>query len=79
MPRTKRTEKAMPKMGEVISFASLKAARDAKRADVFCSVGVLTAEIRKGDVVLCKLYDGGDCFAICYDVSDEEDGTQATT
>jgi len=30
MARTKRTEKAMPKMGEIISFASRKAARDAE-------------------------------------------------
>ncbi len=46
MARTKRTEKAVPKMGEVVSFAALKAKRDATRADVFCGAGVIYDEAR---------------------------------
>ncbi len=59
MARTKRIEKAEPKMGEIVSFAAHKAARHARRADVFCTVGVIAGEVSAGDIVLCGLKLGG--------------------
>ncbi len=59
MARTKRTEKAVPKMGEIVSFAALKAQRDATRANVFCSVAIIEGELCIGDIALCKYIGGG--------------------
>jgi hypothetical protein len=59
MARTKKTEKAVPKMGEIISFASLRARRDAKRADAFGTFGISwDEETAVGDVVLIAMKDG---------------------
>ncbi len=65
MPRTKKTEKALPKMGEIVSINDARARRDAKRADVFCGASVIYGEAREGDTVLCELKTGGYIFAFC--------------
>ncbi len=60
MARTKRTEKAEPKQAEIISMASLRAKREAKRADVRVTTYVLTCdEVSASDIVLCGTKDGG--------------------
>jgi hypothetical protein len=58
MARTKRIEKAEPKQAEIISFASLKARRDAKRADVFLSVGIIDGDLAPHQICLCRMKDG---------------------
>ncbi len=45
-------------MAEVISISTLRARRDAKRADTFATIGVIDGEIRPGDVVLVVMEDG---------------------
>jgi hypothetical protein len=59
MARTKRkTEKAEPKMGEIVSFAALKAQRDATRADVFYTIGIISHEPAVGEISVCHMKDG---------------------
>jgi hypothetical protein len=59
MARTKRkTEQAKPKMGEIISFAALKAKRDATRADAFFTIGIINREPAAGEISVCQMKDG---------------------
>jgi uncharacterized OB-fold protein len=58
MATTKRTEKAVPKMGEIVSFAALKAPRDATRADVFYTIGIISHEVVVGEISVCHMKDG---------------------
>lgn len=58
MPKRK-TEAARPKVAEIVSFADLKARRDAKRADVWATIHVISGLGKPGDVVLCETEDGG--------------------
>ncbi len=64
MARTKRTEKAVPKMGEIVSFAALKAKRDATRADVFLTIGVISGEPAVGEISVCYMKDGSFMLAL---------------
>ncbi len=74
MPRQKKAEQAKPKTGEVISFASLKAAREEKRADLFFTVAVMSEEEpRAGSLTLCLLKDGGHTIGYIYEKN--PDGT----
>ncbi len=74
MARTKKTEKAEPKQAEIISMASLRARRDAKRADYQVTTYVLSGESMKaGDIALCGLKDGG--FTLASIESTTERGT----
>jgi hypothetical protein len=76
MARTKRIEKAVPKQAEIISFASLRARREAKLADVFCSVAIIEGDIRVGSLTLCRLKDGTHTIGFIQS-GDEEDGWHA--
>ncbi len=58
MARTKRIEKAAPKQAEIVSFAALKARRDAGRADVFFTVGIIEGEVAPGEVCVLVMRDG---------------------
>ncbi len=59
MARTKRkTEKAEPKMGEIVSFAALKAQRDATCANVFFTIGIISHEPAVGEISVCQMKDG---------------------
>jgi len=58
MPRTKKTEKAVPKMGEIVSIVTLRAQHDAKRADDFFLIGIITNEPAAGEISVCRLKDG---------------------
>jgi hypothetical protein len=60
MPRAKRkTEQAKPKQAEIISLASLRAKREAKRADSRVTAYVVTNEkANVDDIVLCGTIDG---------------------
>ncbi len=74
MARTKKTEKAAPKGAEIISLASLRAKRDAKRADVRVTTYVLTGEgVNAGDIVLCLLKDNTHALA-SVESKDEDTG-----
>ncbi len=53
MARTKKTEKAEPKQAEIISLASLRAQREAKRAGMLATAYVLTeGDALANDIVL---------------------------
>jgi hypothetical protein len=73
MARTKRIEKAEPKQAEIISFASLKAARDAKRADIFLTVGMIDGDPEPHQVCLCRMKNG--TYTLAYVESASGDGT----
>ncbi len=65
MTRTKKTEKAEPKQAEIISLASLRARREAKRAGMLATAYVLTGgDAGANDIVLCALKDGGYTLAL---------------
>jgi hypothetical protein len=74
MARTKKTEKAEPKQAEIISLASLRARREAKRADISATTYVLTGgDAGAKDIVLCALKDGG--YTLAFVESRGERGT----
>jgi hypothetical protein len=45
-------------MGEIVSFAALKAQRDVKRADVFFTIGIIDHEAAVGEISICYMKDG---------------------
>jgi hypothetical protein len=71
MRRTKRTEKAEPKMGEIVSFAALKPQRDATRANVFFTIGILSREPAVGEISVCQMKDGTYMLALVEDKDDD--------
>ncbi len=71
MARTKRTEKAVPKMGEIVSFAALKAQRDATRANVFFTIGIINHEAVVGEISVCYMKDGTYMLALVEDEGDD--------
>jgi len=65
MARTKRIEKAEPKIAEIVSINDIRTRRDARQADVFCGASVIQGEVREGDIVWCATKTGGYLFALC--------------
>jgi pimeloyl-CoA synthetase len=71
MARTRKTEKAVPKQAEIISINTLRAQRDAGRANRFLTIGIVEHEPMVGEISVCRMTDG--TYMLAY-VEAEADG-----